>query len=182
MKALLIIDVQRDYCPGGTVPVGDANQIIPVLNVMMNRFPMIIASKDWHQKYSKHFNKWPVHCVQGSKGARFHPGLDIMNIQQIFLKGTDDQYDGYSVFEADNADLEEYLKSKGVTELFIGGLNLEYSIKETVKDAVQKGFKTYLIRDAVGHGYRNNKDLDDIWSEMISLGAEISDSLMIKID
>ncbi len=94
------MDVQNDFCPGGALAVQDGDQVVPVINKIMNRFEVVVASKDWHPSVTKHFEKWPVHCVQNTYGAAFHPQLDAENIQEVFLKGTSQEDDGYSAFEA----------------------------------------------------------------------------------
>jgi len=84
MKALLIVDLQNDFCPGGALPIPDGDKIVPVINELMDKFDIIIASKDWHKKTTKHFDKWPLHCLENSFGADFHPELHKEKIQKIF--------------------------------------------------------------------------------------------------
>jgi nicotinamidase/pyrazinamidase len=98
---------------------------------------------------SVHYQKWPVHCLQGSRGAEYHPSLEQGLIQKEFLKGTQNKDDGYSAFEATNANLAEYLKEKGVDELYVGGLATDYCVKASALDSVKHGFKTAVILDAV---------------------------------
>ena len=102
MKALLIVDVQNDFCPGGVLAAPGGDKVVPVINRLMEHFDIIVASRDWHPKGSIHFNKWPVHCVENSFGASFHSDLNTKNIQQVFFKGTENRDDGYSAFEATN--------------------------------------------------------------------------------
>src|SRR5277367_3833051 len=131
MKALLIVDVQNDFCPGGTLAVPEGDKVVPVINQLMDQFPIVVASKDWHPKDTVHFQKWPPHCVQGTKGAEFHPGLDASKVQKIFLKGNHNKDDGYSAFEATNDNLAAFLKKKEVTDLYIVGLATDYCVKAT---------------------------------------------------
>jgi nicotinamidase/pyrazinamidase len=139
----------------------------------MNKFDLIIASRDWHPEDSIHFNRWPVHCVKGSHGAHFPGELNREKFNQIFEKGTGSKDDGYSVFEATNKNLAEYLKENKVDELYIAGLTAEYCVKSTVLDAVIKGFKTFVIKDAV-EGIRQNEDaFEDAFDEMEKAGATI---------
>jgi len=149
MEALIIVDVQNDFCPGGALPAPRANEIIPVINKLMDKFSLIVASRDVHPPDTKHFDKWPPHCVDGTRGALFHPDLNITRIQKGFHKGTGNKDDGYSAFEATNEDLTGYLLTKRVTEVYITGLTTEYCVKTTALDAVQQGFNTWLITDAI---------------------------------
>jgi len=149
MKALLIVDVQNDFCPGGALAVPTGDQIVPVINSMLPQFDLVIASKDWHPSQTAHFDQWPVHCVQNSAGADFHPDLNHQEIDQILHKGTGNQDDGYSAFEATNLDLAEFLKQKNVGDLTVVGLATDYCVKASALDAVKQGLKTCVRKDAV---------------------------------
>ncbi len=149
MKALLIVDVQNDFCPGGSLAVPNGDKVVPVINNLMDRFPVIVASKDWHPEGSKHFEKWPVHCLQHSPGAAFHPELESQNIHEIFLKGTAGEDDGYSAFEATNQNLEAYLRQQRVDEVYVCGLATDYCVLASALDARKKGFTVFVISDAV---------------------------------
>jgi len=149
MKALLIVDVQNDFCAGGTLAVPDGEKVVPVINKLMDRFKVVIASKDWHLENTRHFEKWPVHCVQDTFGAAFHPQLDAEKIQEVFLKGTGSEDDGYSAFEATNNNLEQFLRSHKVDDLYICGLATDYCVLSSALDAHKKGFNVLVIEDAV---------------------------------
>jgi len=149
MKALLIVDVQNDFCSGGTLAVPDGEKVVPVINKLMERFAIIIASKDWHPERTNHFDKWPVHCVQNSFGAAFHPQLDDEKIQQVFLKGTGSEDDGYSAFEATNIDLEQFLRDHKIDDLYISGLATDYCVLSSALDAHKMEFNVFVIEDAV---------------------------------
>jgi nicotinamidase/pyrazinamidase len=149
MRALLIVDVQNDFCPGGSLAVPEGDKVVPIINRLMGRFPVVVASKDWHPKDTVHFKKWPPHCVQGTKGAEFHPDLNAKRIQKVFLKGTRNKDDGYSAFEATSEDLAAFLNGKGVTELYVAGLATDYCVKASALDADKLGFETYVVEDAV---------------------------------
>ena len=149
MKALLIVDVQNDFCSGGTLAVPDGESVVPVINKLMDRFKIVIASKDWHPEETKHFTKWPVHCVEDTFGAAFHPQLDAEKIQEVFLKGTGTEDDGYSAFEATNNDLEQFLRSHQVDDVYVCGLATDYCVLSSALDAHQKGFNVQVIEDAV---------------------------------
>jgi nicotinamidase/pyrazinamidase len=171
--ALLIVDVQNDFCPGGALPTPKGDIVVPVINKLMDKFSLIIASRDWHPEETVHFNRWPVHCVKESHGADFPADLKREKIIQIFEKGTGSKDDGYSAFEATNKNLGEYLKENGVDELYISGLTAEYCVKSTVLDALKYGFKTFVIKDAV-EGLRQNKDdFNNAIEEMKNAGAII---------
>lgn len=149
MKGLLIVDVQNDFCPGGALAVREGDVVVPVINRLMEHVDVIVASKDWHPAETVHFQKWPVHCVQETRGAEFHPGIKSGRIQQVFLKGTGNADDGYSAFEATNLNLEEYLRSKGVTELYVAGLATDYCVRASALDAAARGFRTWVVTDGV---------------------------------
>lgn len=149
MKALLVIDVQNDFCPGGSLPAPGGDEVVPVINRLMARFPLVIASKDWHPEVTRHFATWPRHCVQGTAGAEFHPGLEAGRIGQIVLKGAGEMDEGYSVFTGIDIDLEAFLRARGVDELYVTGLVTEYCVKETAIDAQQRGFTTFVIPEAI---------------------------------
>ena len=159
-KALLIIDLQNDFCPGGALPVPAGNEIVPVLNkyialfVKMNYY--IIASRDWHPRQTKHFKKyggeWPEHCIQETAGAQFHPDLQLPHTAIIISSGMNPDEEGYSAFEGVNAEgehLAQMLDSVGVKELFVGGLATDYCVKESVLSALREGYKVTVLIDAV---------------------------------
>jgi nicotinamidase/pyrazinamidase len=173
MRALLIVDVQNDFCPGGALAVPEGDKVVPVINWLMDHFDVIVASKDWHPQQTIHFQKWPPHCVQGTHGAEYHPNLQSKNIQKVFLKGTGNQDDGYSAYEATSEDLAQYLKSKGVTELYVTGLATDYCVRASALDANKKGFRTYVVTDAIAavdvHPGDGQKALDEMKSAGIRL-------------
>jgi nicotinamidase/pyrazinamidase len=149
MKALLIVDVQNDFCTGGTLPVRDGEKVVPVINNLMERFDIIIASKDWHPENTKHFEKWPRHCVQNTYGAAFHPQLNDEEIKEVFLKGTGNEDDGYSAFEATSNNLEQFLRDHKVSDLYVCGLATDYCVLSSALDAHKRGFNVLVIEEAV---------------------------------
>ncbi|MCH7771712.1 MAG: isochorismatase family protein [Bacteroidetes bacterium] len=171
--ALLIVDVQNDFCPGGALPTPQGDIIVPVINKLMEKFSLIIASRDWHPEDTIHFNHWPVHCVKESHGADFPADLKRENIIQIFKKGTGSKDDGYSAFEATNKNLGGYFKEKEVDELYITGLTAEYCVKSTVLDSLKYGFKTFVIKDAIEGIRQNEDDFENAFEEMKNAGATI---------
>ncbi|HSH50122.1 MAG TPA: nicotinamidase [Bacteroidales bacterium] len=173
MKALLIVDVQNDFCPGGALAAPNGDEVVPVINQLMRKFSVIVASKDWHPKNSDHFEKWPLHCVQNTKGAEFHPDLKKQYIQKVFLKGTSGKDDGYSAFEATNEDLKKYLLDKNVNQLYVAGLTTEYCIFDTAIRAVKENFETFVITDAIRPVNVNEGDGDKALQEMKEAGIHL---------
>ncbi len=175
-KALFIVDVQKDFCPGGALPVPEGDKVVPVINKLMDYFEYILASKDWHPPKTKHFEKWPPHCIQGTEGSEFCDGLNSERITQVFLKGTGTEDDGYSAFEATNINLEEYLKKHGIDHLYVTGLATDYCVRATTLDALKKGFKVTVVSDAVRGVDVNPGDVQRAIDEMKQAGAEFKTS------
>ncbi len=176
MKALLIIDVQNDFCPGGALAAPKGDRVIPVINKLINNFDLVLASKDWHPNETVHFDKWPKHCVQGTSGAEFHPDLHEYSINKVFVKGTGNVDDGYSAFEATNEDLADYLKKKNVDTVYVTGLAIEYCVKSTVLDALKNHFNVFVIKDAVEGIYQHEGDVENAFEEMKKAGAKLVNS------
>ncbi len=158
-RALLIIDMQIDFCPGGSLPVPKADLIIKPLNRYIAFFKSkkwpVVASRDWHPPITKHFKSsgglWPEHCVARSKGAQFHPKLKLPSNVKIVSKGTTPIEDGYSAFDSRDQNkkkLSRLLKSLGVKEIFIGGLATDYCIRATALSAMKENFTVYFLKDA----------------------------------
>ena len=180
MKGLLIVDVQNDFCPGGALAVPGGDRVVPVINALMERFHVIVASKDWHPHRTSHFDTWPVHCVHNSSGAEFHPALHSERIDQVFLKGTGTNDDGYSAYEATNADLEQYLKDRKVDELYVAGLATDYCVRQSALDAAHKGFRTFVVTDAVAAVDVKTGDGDPALEEMQKAGVALVDSGAVR--
>lgn len=158
--ALLIVDVQGDFCPGGALPVPEGDQVVPVLNRAIERFrqagALVVASRDWHPERSTHFaaygGRWPVHCVQGTEGAAFHPDLKLPADAIVVSKGMGEDEDGYSAFEArteDGVPLEDVLRNRGVRRLVVGGLATDYCVRASVLGALERGFEVLVLQDAI---------------------------------
>ena len=173
MRALLIVDVQNDFCPGGALPAPRGNEVVPIINKLIDEFDLVVASKDWHPVETVHFNRWPKHCVQGTTGAEFYPDLDSQKIDKVFVKGTRNVDDGYSAFEATNENLAGYLKNQGVDEVYVTGLATEYCVKSTVLDALKNHFKVFVIKDAVEGIYQQEGDVKAAFKEMENAGADL---------
>jgi len=175
-SVLLVVDVQNDFCPGGALPTPQGDKVVPVINELMEKFNIVIASRDWHPERTKHFEKWPVHCVRETPGAEFPNELHKDKIDLIFEKGTGIKDDGYSAFEATNYNLKDYLREKKIDELYVTGLTSEYCVKSTVIDALKHNFKTLVVKDAV-EGIRKHKDdFENSFVEMEKAGAIIIDN------
>lgn len=179
LKALIIVDVQRDFCPGGALPAAAGNDIVPVINKLAEKFNFIVASKDWHPAKTVHFEKWPVHCVRGSAGAKFHKQLDVEKINEVALKGTGNSDDGYSAFEATNIDLVYWLKKNDISDVYICGIATEYCVKSTAMDATKAGFNTYVIVDAVAGVEVNPGDTEKAFKEMEEAGVKLVNKKLV---
>ena len=156
--AVLVVDVQNDFCPGGALAVPDGDGVIPVLNDVVERFAgqPVYASRDWHPPDTRHFQAfggpWPVHCVAGTHGAELHPDLRLPHGAVIVSKGQDRKDDGYSAFEGTTPEgrtLPDDLRARNVTDLVVGGLATDYCVRASVLDACRAGFRVTVLTDAV---------------------------------
>ena len=172
MKALLLIDIQYDFLPGGALAVPDGDAIIPIINKIQDHFDLVVATQDWHPLGHKSFASshavknvfevielqglqqvlWPDHCIQGSRGAELAAAVNWNKTEAIFRKGTSLDIDSYSGFY-DNGHLKatgltDYLKGRGITDVYVAGLAADYCVYFTAKDAIAEGFNTYVIEDA----------------------------------
>jgi len=200
MNALIVVDIQNDFIPGGALAVPEGDAIVPLVNRLMPRFDLVVATQDWHPAKhgsfaANHAGKrpgdiidldglrqilWPVHCVQNTRGAEFAPGLETKLVAKVFRKGTDAHVDSYSGF-FDNGHrrptgLGDYLKQKGVAEAYVAGLATDYCVKFTVLDAVQLGFKTHLIADASRGVNLKPGDVAAAVDEMKQAGAQVTNT------
>ncbi len=182
-KALLIVDVQNDFCPGGALGVPEGDKIVPYINKYIKIFSKkklpIFATRDWHPIKTKHFKDfggvWPVHCIQNTRGAQFYPKLRLPKETILLYKGIYPERDGYSAFEAENENGLTFLtllKRIGVQEIYISGLAIDYCVKFSTSDALKQGFKVKLLMDAVkGVNLRPN-DSERAIKEMVKKGAK----------
>jgi nicotinamidase/pyrazinamidase len=177
MKALVIVDLQNDFLPGGALPALNGNEIIPEINRIMDQFDLVVASRDWHPENSSHFDRWPPHCVRNTKGAAFPDELNLEKINKEFLKGTGDRDDGYSAFEATSSDLDAYLKENDVDELFLTGLTTEYCVKATALDAMKNGYTTHVISSAIAGVKAKPGDEEKAYREMEKAGVTVIQQL-----
>lgn len=196
-KALIIVDLQKDFLPGGTLAVKHGEEIIPLVNELIKApFDVIVATKDWHPvdhgSFADNSQKgpgehvklggldqilWPRHCVQESVGSEFADGWDTSKINRIIYKGTDKGIDSYSTFfdngHLKSTGLEAYLREKGVTDIYIAGLATDYCVKYSALDAVQLGFQVYVIMDACRGVNLESKDSQEAFRMMSRVGATL---------
>jgi nicotinamidase/pyrazinamidase len=191
--ALLVVDVQNDFCPGGSLAVPDGDAVVPVVNALGRRFHHVVLTQDWHPAGHASFASshpgrkpfgtielaygpqvlWPDHCVQGSTGAAFHPGLDLPHAEAVIRKGYRPGIDSYSGFvEADRrtrTGLEGYLRERGIAKVVIAGLATDFCVNWTAQDAARAGFETVVVEDAC-RAIDLDGSLDRAWAEMTAAG------------
>jgi len=178
-KALIVVDVQNDFCPGGSLAVDHGDQVIAPLNSLIRQFldrdEPVYKTRDWHPPQANHFaaygGLWPFHCIQNTPGAEFHPDLIDDPRITVISKGIDDSADGYSGFDGTN--LTELLREAGVQEIWVGGLATDYCVKATVIDGVRRGFKVKALADAMRAVNVNPGDGASAVEQMKAVGAEI---------
>jgi len=200
MKALILVDIQNDFIPGGALAVPDGDAVIAVANRIQDCFPLVVATQDWHPANHGSFaanhpgknlfdpielhglpqTLWPMHCVQKTPGADFAPGLNRERIARVFQKGTDAGIDSYSGF-FDNGHrqatgLGDYLRENRITEVFVAGLATDYCVKFIVLDVLQLGFKVHLIEDACRGVNLHPGDVERAVQDMKAAGAQVTAS------
>jgi nicotinamidase/pyrazinamidase len=178
-KALIVVDVQNDFCPGGSLAVSHGDEVVAPLNKLMKEFldrgEPVYKTRDWHPEKTKHFTAyggtWPAHCVQNTRGAEFHPDLIDDPRINVISKGFDEGADGYSGF--DGTQLAQSLRDESIEEVWVGGLATDYCVKHTVLDALREGFKVKALADAMRPVNVNPADGGKALDEMSAAGAEI---------
>ena len=187
-RALIVVDVQRDFCPGGALPAPGCERILPAINRYLaeaQELSMpVYASRDWHPAITKHFRafggRWPPHCVQGSFGAEFHPALNLPASATIVSKGDAPEREGYSAFDGhapDGRTLLEDLRVRHVNTLYVTGIATDYCVKHTAIDALQAGLHVIVLTDAIAGIDVQPGDVDRALTEMSRAGAEMASSL-----
>ena len=182
--ALLVVDVQNDFCPGGALAVPDGDRVVAPLNRAMAIFAAahlpVLASRDWHPARSAHFQPcggpWPVHCVQDTPGAELHPRLRLPDTTILLSKGMDETRDGYSAFDGmteTGRPLAEVLRERTVNHLYVGGLATDYCVRATVLEALERGFAVTLLVDAVAGVDVQPGDSERALTEMKTAGARM---------
>jgi nicotinamidase/pyrazinamidase len=182
--ALLIVDVQIDFCPGGALQIPDGDRVIEPVNRAAQQFVAmglpVLASRDWHPPITTHFSSfggiWPVHCVQGTMGAAFHPDLHLPAGTIILSKGTDPDLHGYSAFEgvtAGGENLASVLGELQVAVIAICGLATDYCVLSTAREALKRGYGVIILTDAVAGVDRTPGDSARALEELQAAGAEL---------
>jgi len=178
MDALIVVDVQNDFYPGGALPVPNGDQVVPVLNDYIKIFnkaeASVFATRDWHPpnhiSFKAQEGAWPPHCIQNTKGAKFHPDLKLPRGTRIVSKAMNPLKENYSGFEGD--ELAITLRKQGIARIFVGGLATEYCVKNTVLDALKLGFEAVLLSDAIAGMNAEPDDAAEAIEKMVESGAE----------
>ena len=178
--ALVLVDIQNDFCPGGALAVAEGDRIVEVVNRLTRLFPLVISTQDWHPpnhiSFKERGGPWPPHCVQNTRGAELHPSLDAESIQYYFRKASSPDRDAYSEFEGVDENgraLDEMLKSHKVKRLYVCGLATDYCVLATVLDGLKNGYEVYAITDAMRAVNVNPRDGQKALEEMASKGARL---------
>lgn len=188
-SALLLVDIQNDFCPGGALAVSEGDEVVPVVNSLMGKFPFVAASQDWHPpdhvSFKARGGPWPPHCVAGTSGAELHSDINEAEIDAKLRKAATADKDAYSAFEAvdeSGRSLDTVLKSKGVRNLYVAGLATDYCVRASVLDGLANGYDVYVITDAVRAVNVNTEDGEKALEEMAGKGARLitSDHVLNK--
>ena len=178
--ALLLVDIQNDFCPGGALAVAEGDRIVEVVNRLMPEFSFIASGCDWHPSdhisFEEQGGPWPPHCVQGTSGAELHPRLDKSKINAHFRKAATPDEDAYSEFEGTDdsgRSLDEVLQNRNIKRLYVAGLATDYCVRATVLDAVKKGYEVFVIIDAVRAVNVKPDDGAKALEEMAGKGAHL---------
>jgi nicotinamidase/pyrazinamidase len=182
-KALLIVDVQNDFCPGGALAVPEGDKIVPNLNryikISLKKKWPVFATRDWHPVKTNHFKSfggaWPVHCLANTQGAQFHAKLKLPKDAILLYKGIDPEKDSYSAFQAEDLSgmgFAKCLDRLGVKEIYVGGLATDYCVKSSVLDAIKAGLKVRLLLDGVKGVNLKPDDSKKAIQEMVRKGAK----------
>lgn len=199
MRALLIADIQNDFCPDGALAVPEGDVIVPTVNTLMEEFDHVVMTQDWHPPGHQSFASshpehdtfdvievdygdqilWPDHCVQGTEGAEFHPDLNTTPVELIIRKGFRSHIDSYSAFYENDREtptgLTGYLRERGIDTLYVGGLAADFCVKWSALDGRKEGFEVYVIEDAT-RGIDQDGSLEQAWQEMNEAGVQVVSS------
>jgi nicotinamidase/pyrazinamidase len=175
MEALIVVDVQNDFCPGGALAVPDGDAVVGLINLLAQRFELVVATRDWHPpnhgSFADQGGPWPVHCVRDTHGAELHPGIDSGQIDLLVDKGQDADREGYSGFE--DTQLEQLLRERAVDTVNVAGLALDYCVKATALDARRAGFDVIVHRDATRAVDVHPGDADRAIAELREAGVQV---------
>jgi nicotinamidase/pyrazinamidase len=204
VKALILVDIQNDFLPGGALAVPRGDEVVPVANRVQPAFDLVVATQDWHPAGHGSFAStrpgrkpgdldelaglpqvlWPDHCVQGSRGAEFAPGLEMNRVETIFRKGTDPGIDSYSGFfdngHRKSTGLGDYLRGRGATDVYVLGLATDYCVKFTALDARKLGFRTFLVQDGSRGVELRPGDVAHAVDEMREAGVDLVQSMQLR--
>ncbi len=178
--ALIIVDVQRDFCSGGALPVPEGDKVVPLLNEYIKLFTTtkarIFATRDWHPpnhiSFKAQGGPWPPHCIQNTQGAKFHPDLRLPKNTIVVSKAMNPLKENYSGFEG--AELANILRKQGIVRVFAGGLATDYCVKNTVLDALKLGFETVILSDAIAGVNAEPDDAEKAIAKMVTSGADMA--------
>lgn len=197
MRTLILVDIQNDFLPGGALAVPRGDEVVPVANRLQPRFELVVATQDWHPQRHGSFAStrpgskpgdlaelaglpqvlWPDHCVQGTAGAAFAPGLEMNRVEAIVRKGTDPAIDSYSGFfdngHRKSTGLGDYLEGRGATDVYVLGLATDYCVKFTALDALRLGFRAFLVEDGSRGVELRPGDVERAVEEMRKAGVEV---------
>jgi nicotinamidase/pyrazinamidase len=181
MRALVLVDLQNDFMPGGPLGVPRGDEVIPIANRLLPHFNVVAATQDWHPANHFSFEKtWPVHCVQDTPGAQLHKALETTKINEVFKKGTDHEVDSYSgFFDNDKkkaTGLDKWLRERWIERVYVMGLATDYCVRATALDAAALGFHVYLIEDGCRGVEVNPGDSEKAIREMKGAGVNIIES------
>ena len=198
-SALIVVDVQNDFCPGGALAVPEGDAVVPVINRLASHFEHVLLTQDWHPPGHQSFASahqglkpfesvtmpygpqvlWPDHCIQGTPGAAFHPDLDLNAAQLVIRKGFRPEIDSYSTFfENDRTTptgLAGYLRERGIGRIYLAGLATDFCVRWSAEDGRSLGFEVVVVRDAV-RGIDIDGSVESAWRRMNEVGAEIADA------
>lgn len=191
-SALILVDIQNDFCPGGALAVEEGDEIVPIVNRLIDHIPLVLSTQDWHPQHHISFKEqggpWPPHCVQGSRGAELHSDLKTATIADYFRKATTPQKDAYSEFEGTNRageSLDQVLRKRRVKRIYVAGLATDYCVLETVLDGLRYGYEVYPVVDAMRAVNVHAGDGDKAINKMSESGAHLTTSeeiLRLKSD
>ena len=178
--ALILVDIQNDFCPEGALAVNEGDQIVPIVNRLITEFPLVISTQDWHPvnhiSFKQRGGPWPPHCVQGTRGAELHADVRTESIAHYFRKASSPEKDDYSEFEGKDAQgrtLDDLLRSHGIKRLYIVGLATDYCVLETVLDGIKYGYDVYAVTDAMRAVNVNPNDGEKALQKMAQHGAHL---------
>jgi nicotinamidase/pyrazinamidase len=187
-SALILVDIQNDFCPGGALAVSEGDLIVPIVNRLIPRFPLVISTQDWHPanhiSFEAQGGPWPPHCVPGTAGAELHPDLITDTIAHYFRKASSPDKDDYSEFagkDEQGHSLDEVLKAHGVEKIYVVGLATDYCVLETVLDGIKNGYEVYAVTDAMRAVNVEPDDGEKALYKMASSGAHLVTSEVIDL-